>query len=119
MIQNESDPLMPSTVDAFANAGLQRDNLPAVEVGPDSPPWGVGGAVLTWLGSVLIMALVQVPMLLGYAYYRGIGFAAMSEFITQDRTALFVLALSLLPSHILTLGLVWLVVTRGGKLPFL
>jgi membrane protease YdiL (CAAX protease family) len=119
MSQNEPNPLLSIPVESFANFVSPDVPTPAEPIGPDNPPWGLGAAILTWLGSVIILFVIQTIMVLGYAIYRGVDLASLAEWVMKDKTALFITALSLLPTHILTLVLVWLVATRGGKYPLL
>jgi membrane protease YdiL (CAAX protease family) len=84
---------------------------------PDNPPWGVGAAFLTWLGSVVLLFVVPIIFLVPYAVLRA-GKLAPGQSLLEDKTALFLAVLSTLPVHLLTLALVWAVVTRFGKLPF-
>jgi len=67
------------------------------------------------------MAVSQIAFLVPYAMRRNIPFTpeALTEFATKDPTAIFVEIVSILPAHIFTLGLAWLIVTRAGKYPFL
>lgn len=81
-------------------------------------------AILLWITSVALQLIVSIPLLVFYAASRGIGPAradygpALSTFATTDKTAVFLQVLSLLPAHLFTLLLIWLVVTRFRKLPF-
>jgi membrane protease YdiL (CAAX protease family) len=119
MSQNEPNPLLSIPVESFANYVSPDVPTTPEPIGPDNPPWGLGAAILTWLGSVIILFVIQSIMVLGYALLRGVDMASLAEWVMQDKTALFITALSLLPTHILTLVLVWLVVTKGGKYSFL
>jgi membrane protease YdiL (CAAX protease family) len=122
MSQQESDLTahIPSTTYSEfepAFAGQQ----PSVPVGPDNPPWGVGGAVLTWVGSVVLLIIVQSAFTLGYIFYRHVNLISPDEvktFLTEDKWAIFVQVIALLPTHILTLMLIWAVVTQFGRYPF-
>lgn len=92
----------------------------AVEVNPDNPPWGVLTAVLAWLGSVVLLLGVQFLVIIPYALYRyrGTGFEQVGQSIQKDPTAILLSVLSTIPAHLLTIGLVWAVVTGMGKRPF-
>jgi hypothetical protein len=85
---------------------------------PDNPPWGVLEAVGLLIVSFVLMVLTFAVMVIPYAVYRGVGLVAFAEFATKDPGALVVQVLSILPAHLITLGLAWLIVTRAGKLPF-
>lgn len=91
---------------------------------PNNPPWGIGGALLVWVASILLIVLMPVVFFLPYAWAKGFhsgipNYAqALTEFALNDKTAVILQVVSLFPSHLLTLILVWAVVTRFGKKPF-
>ncbi|HET6891863.1 MAG TPA: CPBP family intramembrane glutamic endopeptidase [Pyrinomonadaceae bacterium] len=91
---------------------------------PNDPPWGFGGALLVWLASVGLIIFLPVVFLIPYSVQRGLNPAQpdyvqkLAEFAISDKTAIFVQVLSLLPTHILTFAMVWMLVTRFGKYPF-
>jgi membrane protease YdiL (CAAX protease family) len=91
---------------------------------PDNPAWGVGGALLVWFASVILIVVMPVLVLLPYASYKGLhsgmpNYAqTITEFALTDKTAILLQVVSLLPSHLLTLLLVWALVTRFGKQSF-
>jgi membrane protease YdiL (CAAX protease family) len=90
-----------------------------VGVNPDNPPWGLGGALGVWLLSFVLMVVVQLVFLLGLAMYRKVGLVALADWALNDAEAIFIQIVSIIPAHVLTLGLAWLLVTRVGKHPFL
>src|SRR6202521_4156094 len=91
---------------------------------PDNPAWGLGAALLVWFASIALIVLMPVVFLLPYARARGFhsgmpNYAqALTEFALSDRTAVLLQVVSLFPSHLLTLILVWAVVTRFSKKSF-
>jgi membrane protease YdiL (CAAX protease family) len=95
---------------------LQPAAAPGV-IDPNNPPWGLTAAILTWLGSVALLFVVPILFLLPYAMANADRLGD-GQSILEDKTALFLAVLSTIPVHLLTLGLVWVVVTRFGKLPF-
>ena len=106
-------PLTPSVV-------LQQTQFDA-----NNPPWGIGGALLVWFLSLLLLAVVPLLVLIPYALYRGVSFTdpnfllTFAQFAVNDKTAIVLQVVSILPSHLLTFGLIWALVTRLGKYPFL
>jgi len=105
-------------------SGLQSD-AKSLKVNPDVPVWGIGGALLVWVVSILLQGLVPLFFVIPFAVHRGLnpsspnfGKAAV-ELAVTDRTAVFLQVLSILPTHLLTLALLWAFVTRFGKRPFL
>jgi membrane protease YdiL (CAAX protease family) len=94
-------------------------------VDPNNPRWGLGGAFLVWVASIVLLAVIPFFFLVPYAFKRGLdpsspdfakSFVALA---TADPTGIFLQILALLPSHLLTFALVWALVTRFGKYPFL
>lgn len=76
-------------------------------------------AILTWFGSVLLLifvpAIVAIPYLVYVWKTRGM---PRPEALTTDKTFLFISILGIVPTHLLTLLLVWLVATEWRKRPF-
>ncbi|HST51561.1 MAG TPA: type II CAAX endopeptidase family protein [Pyrinomonadaceae bacterium] len=101
---------------------ISEGTLPASRpVNPDDPPWGIAGAVGVFIMAFVLMLVVQTVFLVLYVFKRGVPFTpdALAEFATKDISAIFIQIVSIIPAHLLTLGLAWLVVTRVGKYPFL
>lgn len=83
---------------------------------PDDPPWGAIAAVLTWVASIALIFLVPNIFVLPYIAYRYQGAAGLTQHeLLADKTAVFLLVLSWVPAHLLTLAMIWAVATRLGK----
>jgi membrane protease YdiL (CAAX protease family) len=77
-------------------------------------------AFVGWVLSVVMLAVVPVFVALPYIIYQWSKFGPpRPEALTTDKTLIFLSILGVLPTHLLTLGLVWLFVTEGGRKPFL
>jgi membrane protease YdiL (CAAX protease family) len=91
---------------------------------PNNTVWGLGGAFLVWIASIVLILLMPVFFLFPYAWARGLrsgmpNYAqAITEFALTDKSAVLLQVVSLFPSHLLTLVLVWALVTRFGKQSF-
>ncbi|HJT65927.1 MAG TPA: CPBP family intramembrane glutamic endopeptidase [Pyrinomonadaceae bacterium] len=76
-------------------------------------------AIGTWFISLLLLLFVPLIVALPYFLYvwrtRGI---PRPEVFATDKTLLFISILGIVPTHLLTLLLVWLVVTEWRKRPF-
>lgn len=122
---NEGPPLLIPAAHNSTNSDQlpTRDLFPSVD--PNNPAWGIGGALLIWVASILVQALIPLIFIIPFAMHRGLDPASPDfarsalELAVTDRTAIFLQVLSILPTHILTLGLLWAFVTRFGKRPFL
>jgi membrane protease YdiL (CAAX protease family) len=91
---------------------------------PSKPAWGVGGALLVWLASILLVVFMPLFFLIPYAVSRGLHFGnpnylpALVELATNDKTGVLLQLVALFPVHILTLVLAWALITRFGKRSF-
>ena len=80
--------------------------------------------MLVWLVSILLVIFMPLVFLIPYASYKGIHLSAsdylpaLVQFATNDKTAVLLQLLALLPSHLITFLLVWALVTRFGKRSF-
>ncbi|MCU1265317.1 MAG: hypothetical protein JWM21_1635 [Acidobacteria bacterium] len=107
-------------LDSVSNQAIQ----PPQNIDPDDPPWGVFMAVLVFLASFFVLAIASAVFLIPYAVRRGITPAtpdyphALAEFALKDPTAVFLQVCSTLPAHLITLFIVWAVVTKVGRRPF-
>ena len=76
-------------------------------------------AIGTWFMSLLLLLIVPVIVAVPYFIYvwktRGVPNA---QALANDKTLLFFSILGIIPTHLLTLLLVWLVVTEWRKRPF-
>lgn len=107
---------------------LPSESLPTPEirraVDPNDPPWGVALAFIVWVLSIAVQFVTQIILMVGYLIYAGWSpsspNAAQSlTTLSLNKTGVFLQVFALFPAHLLTLGMVWAVVTRFGKYPFL
>lgn len=87
---------------------------------PNNPPWNSGVAFLVWLTSVFFIAAVPVIILLPFALSQNINVSDQSVFTEFLKTpqAIFVQVVSVIPAHILTLIVAWMVITKFRKHSF-
>ena len=81
---------------------------------PDNPPWSLLQAILIWVASVFLLLVPQVCALV-YVVYHYEGVIPPKAVLFADKTFFLILVSVLLPVHILTLALIWVVVTLRGK----
>jgi membrane protease YdiL (CAAX protease family) len=114
-LAEDSEPYLPQAL----GAGIKPQPTNA-----DDPAWGVGSALFVWIASMLLIVVMPLLFLLPYASSKGLhltdpGYVkALAELALSDKTAVLLQVIALLPSHLLTLVLIWAVVTRLGKKPF-
>ena len=98
---------------------LQPAGAPGV-IDPNNPPWGLLAAILTWLASVALLIVMALVFLIPLAMSKAQGMTTdeLRQYLATDKTAILLALLSGFPAHLLTLGIVWAVVTGFGKRPF-
>jgi membrane protease YdiL (CAAX protease family) len=99
----------PSDPDVYVHRLSQKDPT------PDDPHWNVLVALGMWVFSVLAIAMVPMLFLLPYVIVHGPDITqnqALGEFLQQDRTAIILQIIAIIPAHLITLAIAWAIVTR-------
>ncbi len=84
---------------------------------PDDPPWSLLQGFLVWAVSVALLLFLPLLLILPYVAYRILAHGSI-EVLASDPNLIFLSILGVLPTHILTFVLVWVVVTNRGRRPF-
>ena len=87
-------------------------------VNPDNPPWGLLAAVGVVLGSLALVVLLQVAGIVPYFIWRAANSLPLMVEGQMDKNVILISVLAMVPAHLLTLVLAWLVVTGRGKHAF-
>ena len=86
---------------------------------PDDPPWGVLKALFTWFLSIACLVFVPVLVVAPYIIYLAVTSAMpRPEDLATDKTIQFLSILAVVPAHLLTFAVAWVVVTNWGRYPF-
>lgn len=88
---------------------------------PDNPPWNSLAAIGVWLASFFLIAVVPLFLVIPYAKFSGVNLidaAALGNFLQNDKNAIVLGIVGVLPAHLLTLVLAWTVVTKLNKFSF-
>lgn len=88
---------------------------------PNNPPWSSWAAFFVWFASVAFIVVVPGLFVFPYLARQGITFAdkaGLTEFLQNDPTTILISVLAIIPAHILTLVLAWVVVTKFNKHSF-
>lgn len=90
-----------------------------VNVAPDALPWNLAMAFFVWVASVAMIVIVPSVLLLVYAFAGGVlPNGEQLAAIALSPSGIIVQVLANFPAHLLTLAMVWLVVTGAGRRPF-
>jgi hypothetical protein len=126
-VETPKDPatLTPLPTDSYATLAHGPAFVPAPiapdGTDPNNPTWNSLTAFGVWIGSVLFIIFVPTIAVLPYAIYKTAGTARDSQTLLKaltDSTAILINIVAVIPAHLLTLGLIWAVVTGFGKRPF-
>ena len=93
----------------------------ALPFSPDNPPWNGWTAFGVWFASVAFIVIFPLIFLMPYLIKQSIDFtnqAAIAEFVKSDKMAVLLQIVAVIPAHIFTFLLAWLVVTRFRKYSF-
>lgn len=96
----------------------------AQPVDPNNPPWGIPGALLGLAASVALLVIAQFVFIIPYLIYlakKGQDVALVLQSLgtdKPDKTAIFLAIASTIPAHLLTILVIWAIVTRFKKYPF-
>jgi hypothetical protein len=88
---------------------------------PDNPRWNSWIALAFWFFSVLLIVLLPMFFFLPYAIQQKVNPSdsrALTNLLTNDQTAIVLNILPVIPAHLLTLLVGWIIVTRFNKQPF-
>ena len=105
----------------YSKISYSNDHLTEMPT-PDNPPWGGWAALLVWLASIAFIAVIPILFVMPYVARQPNLLADKNElanFLKADPTALLLSVIAIIPAHILTLALAWIVVTKFNKFSFL
>jgi len=87
-------------------------------------PWlsawsDVGVSIGVWVASVVLLLIVPLIYTLPYLVYRIAKYGPPTpEALASDKQLIFYSVVGILPTHMLTFVIVWLLITYGGRRPF-
>ena len=115
-------PTCGSVLEPGNGAGCPQCSAASYSITERQPQlWGTGTGLLVWIVSFVLT--LGIPLVFGLAYLMMKMIQTRQppteEALTQDVALALISIGAMLPAHLLTLLICWLVVTSGGKRPFL
>lgn len=112
------DEIRETPIDDYVESlSLPVEEKPAA-IDPDNPPWGIGVGLFVWFSSVILIVIFQTIFLIPYLIVKYEAKTITPEMLANP-TAVLIIVLSILPAHIMTIWLVWFVVTGTRRRPFM
>lgn len=113
----------PIPTDSYASLAHGPGAQPPVALSDDAnnPSWSSPAALVVWIASVAFIVIIPALAVLPYAIYKASGAARDAQAVMQSLTssvAILISIVAVFPAHLLTLGVIWAVVTGFGKRPF-
>lgn len=106
----------------YSNLPIAQEPLPSAQSpSPNNPPWGILAAIGVWIASVIFILVVPSILLIPYLMTLNPPITQpeeILEFAKTDPTSLFLQILAVIPAHLFTIAVAWLVVTRAKQYPF-
>lgn len=94
---------------------IEHTSSAGVAVGPDNPPWGLIHAILISITSVLLLIAMQgIATLIFIATYSSTT-PLTQDVLLNDKTYIVMVVASIIPAHLLTIGIAWAIATRFGR----
>ena len=79
----------------------------------------VAKAMVLWATSFILLVTIPLITALPYVAYKLVTTgAAFAQTMATDKNLLFFSVLGILPAHLLTLVIIWMVMSNGGREPF-
>lgn len=117
-----TSPVQEATDDGFSDdASNDGPEAPVVQPTPNDPPWNSLVAIAVWIASVLAIIIVPSLFLLPYVVSQNASLPAgesLGEFLQHDPTAIILQIVAIIPAHVLTLALSWMIVTKLNRFSF-
>ncbi|MBK8466933.1 MAG: CPBP family intramembrane metalloprotease [Chloracidobacterium sp.] len=99
----------------------EEPTVPDNVASPDNPPWTVLEATGVWIASVFFILVIPSIFLLPYLASLDVPITETDqivEFAKTDPTSIVLQIVAVIPAHLLTLLVAWLVITRVRKFSF-
>jgi uncharacterized protein len=110
---------MNDTTNSTDNFG--SESVPGLSPSPNNPPWNTWMALGIWAASILLILVFTNVFVLPYLLGQNVDLAdrgTLSGLMKTDPTAVMLQLSGIIPAHLLTLLLAWLVVTRFRRFSF-
>lgn len=104
-----------------SDAPIELEPAEPANPAPNNPPWGSAAAVGVWIFSVAMIVILPGIFLAPYALSFRSVYTDSGELIralAADPVAIAIQIAAVIPAHLLTIGLAWMVVTQWRRFSF-
>jgi membrane protease YdiL (CAAX protease family) len=109
----ESAPQEPGSSDPAIVS--ETSIAPSNNIDPDNPPWGLVHAILIAVASVILLIVMQGIATVIYLATHSSATPLTQDVLLNDKTYIVMAVASILPAHLLTIGIAWAVASRLGR----
>jgi uncharacterized protein len=111
----------PIDTENYPPAPFKKEVLEDLPLSPNNPPWHSGIAVASWVASlifILFVPLIGITIYIAANYEKFSDPKTLADKVQSDPNAILANIISIIPAHLLTIGLAWFVVTNVNKYSF-
>ncbi len=107
----------------FPSPPVKKDFVPSetLPVSPNNPPWNGWTAFGVWFASIAFIIIFPLIFLVPFLATQNINFSdqtGLADLLKTNSTAILLQVAAIIPAHVFTFILAWLVVTKFRKYPF-
>lgn len=110
------EPALPEPPSATPSTTIENSSPASAAVDPDNPPWGLVTAILISVASVFLLIVMQGVATLIYVATHSKAMPVTQDVLLNDKTYIVMAVASILPAHLLTIGIAWAIASRLGRL---
>ena len=94
---------------------IENTSPASAAVDPDNPPWGLVHAILLSVASVFLLIVMQGIATVIYIATHSRATPLTQDVLLNDKTYIVMAVASILPAHLLTIGIAWAIASRFGR----
>lgn len=109
------EPALQEPASATSATTIENTSPARASVDPDNPPWGLVHAILISVASVFLLIVMQGIATLIFVATHPRATPLTQDSLLNDKTYIVLAVASILPAHLLTIGIAWTIASRCGR----